>query len=82
MLRIALLFGSAAVALALILAPVAENYARPQFARRCSDIDTTHRIDRAAQRLHDPQERAAAVADFRLHHRQQRPAQRRLLIVL
>ena len=31
-LRIALLFGSAAVALALILAPAAENYARSQFA--------------------------------------------------
>jgi hypothetical protein len=31
-LRIALLFGSAAVALALILAPAAENYARSPFA--------------------------------------------------
>ena len=30
-LRIALLFGSAAVAIALILAPAAENYAQSQF---------------------------------------------------
>lgn len=32
-LRVTLLFGSAGVALALILAPVAENYTKPQFAR-------------------------------------------------
>lgn len=31
-LRIALLFGSAAVALALVIAPIADTYSRPQFA--------------------------------------------------
>ena len=30
-LRVALLFGSAAVALALIVAPIADNYTRPPF---------------------------------------------------
>jgi hypothetical protein len=30
-LRVALLFGSAGVALALIIAPIAENYTRPHF---------------------------------------------------
>ena len=45
-LRIALLFGSAAVAIALILAPAAENYARSQFG---GGLDMTgHRIDRAS----------------------------------
>jgi hypothetical protein len=31
-LRMSLLFGSAAVAIALLVAPIAENYARPQFS--------------------------------------------------
>ncbi len=79
-LRIALLFGSAAVALALILAPAAENYARSQFAGRAGH--DSHRIDRAGQRLYDPQERAAGLAGLRLHHREQRPSQRRLLTIL
>lgn len=43
----ALLFGSAAVALALFLVPVAENYARPQHARSVAqglDFTTTGSI--------------------------------------
>lgn len=40
-LRIALLFGSAAVALAMILVPIADNYTRPQFAGSGYGLDFT-----------------------------------------
>lgn len=38
-LRVTLLFGSAAVALALIVAPIADNYSRPQFADAEAGLD-------------------------------------------
>lgn len=37
--RVALLFGSAAAALALVLAPVADTYTRPQFAQGLDGVD-------------------------------------------
>ena len=78
MLRIALLFGSAAVALALILAPLADRYSKSQIVGLDGlDFTATGSIgDRAA--LHDPPQRAAGTR-LRLHHPRQRPAQRRLL---
>jgi hypothetical protein len=65
-LRIVLLFGSAAVALALIIAPIAENqtrnYAntdrRPLRPRRYGD----RQHQPAEPHLHDPPQRAAAFA--------------------
>ena len=82
MLRIALLFGLAAVALGLILAPMADKYSRPQITGAGGfDTIATGAIG-SARRLHDPQERAAGDARVRLHHPRQRPAQRRLLTSL
>jgi hypothetical protein len=49
MLRIALLFGSAAVALTLILAPLADRYSRSQFAANGGlDYSTTGSIGKRA----------------------------------
>ena len=62
MLRIALLFGSAAVALALILAPLADKYTKIADRRPRRAGFHRHRLDRGPQRLHDPPQRAAAVA--------------------
>ena len=40
-LRVTLLFGSAAVALALIIAPLADEYSRPEFADAGGGLDYT-----------------------------------------
>ena len=40
-IHVALIFGSAAVALALVLAPIAENYAAPQILRSQLDYTAT-----------------------------------------
>jgi hypothetical protein len=82
-LRITLLFGSAAVALALIATPFLDNQTRSQFARNglASGLDTMstgsirHR-DTYTLRRSD----VAAAAEFDLRDTQQRQAQRRLLI--
>ena len=67
MLRVALLFGSAAVALALILAPMADRYDKSQFVGLDGlDFMATGSTGRS-RRLHDPPQRAAG-ARFRLHH--------------
>ena len=60
MLRITLLFGSAAVALALIIAPIAERQTRSYLARSGmpdgidDDDDGQHRQHRLPRRIHDP----------------------------
>ena len=46
-LRITLLFGSAAVALALIITPIVANQTRPQLARGGLDTMSTGSIDRS-----------------------------------
>ncbi len=67
-LRITLLFGSAAVALALIIAPIAESQTRslPRPERHARPGSTTmthgqHRQHRLPRRIHDPPERAAVA---------------------
>ncbi len=68
MLRIALLFGSAAVALALILAPMADRYSKTQIVGAGGLDFIATGSARPAGRLHDPPQRAAG-AGLRLHHR-------------
>ena len=76
-LRITLLFGSAAVALALIAAPLLEGRSADRLA---GGVDTMSTGSIAARPAYtDPQERAAVVAGRGLHHPLRRRAQRRLL---
>ncbi|MCC2687426.1 MAG: hypothetical protein K0S21_229 [Rhizobiaceae bacterium] len=75
-LAMALLLGSAAIALALVLPPIAERLIRPQSTRPRPD---DHRVHRKPGVLHDTPQHPAAFAGFRLHHSRQRAAERRLL---
>ena len=78
MLRFALLFGSAAVALALILAPMADRYSKSAIAGNGRHRLHGDRLDQPFQQLCDPPKRPAE-ARRSLHHPRRRPIQGRLL---
>ena len=80
-LRLVLLFGTVAVALALIIPPMVDVSADDWtlLGQQSGDRLHDHSDGVVQPQLHDSAQRSAAVRRFRLHHRFARPQVRRLL---